>query len=337
MERQMGNDQHSLAWRPPTYDVDANGKIVGLANQRHPNNWGRWGPDDQRGTANLITADQVVRAARLVQTGEVVSCALPLGGRVPVHPSRTPVLHMFRYSGSDMVTGSAMSRATRGYQGSDDYLMMPIQGTTQWDGLAHVGYDDAMYNGFWMGTVEAQLGAKRCGIHLLSDSLVGRGVLLDLPRFHAVERLEPGHAIVPEELDACAKAQEVAVRAGDLVLIRTGHIPWFYDLADTSEFFRAGAPGLSLTCAEWAHERDVSAIAMDNMAIEVEPFEGDGEIYPLHVRLVRDLGVTLGEMWWFEDLANACQRVGRNEFLLSAPPLRIRNGAGSMLNPVAIF
>jgi kynurenine formamidase len=328
--------RRSLAWTPPTYTVDDDGKVAGAGNSNSPNNWGRWGNLDERGTANLISAEDIVKAGRLIVTGEVISCALPLGADSPVHSSRTPIIHLFSYTGTDMVSGSRMARRFPGYQGSDDYLVTPVQGSTHWDGLAHVGADDMMYNGFWMGTVEAQAGAKRCGIQNLHSSLVGRGVLLDLVRCQDVERLEPGYAIEPALLDVCAESEGVEIQKGDIVLIRTGHLPWFYRLRDRTAFWAAGAPGLGMACADWVASRDIAALAMDNIGIEVEPFPDGSSIYPLHVRLVRDLGLTLGEMWWLEDLADACAADRRYAFFLSASPLRISHGVGSMLNPVAI-
>lgn len=337
MVRPGGPLSGSLAWSPPTYEVDDEGKVVGATNHRQPNNWGRWGEHDQRGTVNFLTPDLVAAAARLIQTGQVISCAIPLDQGGPIHPTRVPVVHLYSYSGTDMVGGAELTRAYPGFQGTDDYLFMPVQGTTQWDGLSHFGHEDTIYNGFWMGNVEGHMGAKRCSIHLLSDSLVGRGVLLDLPRHLGVERLEGGRAIASAELDACAVAQGVELRRGDIVLIRTGHVPWYYELRRKHEFWRGGAPGLAMDAATWAHEREMAAIAMDNIAIEVEPFASDEQVYPLHSRLIRDLGLTLGEVWWLEDLADACEAAGRYEFFLSAPPLNITNASGSMLNPVAIL
>ena len=328
----------SLAWTPTTHEVDDEGKVVGYVNRREPNNWGRWGEHDQRGTANFITPELVAAAAGLVEDGRVVSCAIPMDQGGPVHPTRVPVVHLYAYSGTDMVSGAEMTRAYPGFQGTDDYLFMPIQGTTQWDGLSHVGHEDTLYNGYWVGTTEAHMGAKRCSIHLLADTLVGRGVLLDLPRHLGVERLEGGRPIQAHELDACAAAQGVELRRGDIVLIRTAHVPWFYRVRRKSEFWRAGAPGLAMDCAVWAHEREMAAIAMDNIAVEVEPFPEDADRpYPLHSLLIRDLGLTLGEVWWLEELADACAEAGRHEFFLSAPPLKITNASGSMLNPVAIL
>lgn len=327
-----------LAWSPPQYTVDAEGRVVGLTNDREPNNWGRWGPLDQKGTTNYIDSSNVVEAAHLIETGEVISCALPIDDRSPVHASRTPIVHLFSYSGTDIVAGAEVARRFPGYQGTDDYLLMPVQSTTQWDGLSHVGYEDALYNGFWIGNVEGRLGAKRCGIHLLHDTLVGRGVLLDLVGYLGVERLEPGFGIDPDLLEECREAQDVELRRGDIVLIRTGHLPWYYTLRDTRQFWRGGAPGLTLAAATWCHKNRLSAIAMDTAGIEVEPFDPAGDtIYPVHIALIRDLGMPLGELWWLEELAKACARIERYEFFLSAPPLRISNASGSMLNPVAVL
>lgn len=325
----------SLSWEPPQYRVDEDGRVIGASNDQVPNNWGRWGPLDEIGTANLITPERIAAAAALVERGDVYSCALPLDASSPVHPNRVQPVHLYRYTGTDAVAGGALSRRQRKFQATDDYLFMPVQGSTQWDGLAHVASEDCLYNGFWVGNVESYLGAKRCSIHHMSTRLVGRGVLLDVARHRGQSRLPGGHGISGDQLDQCAQAQGVTVGPGDIVLVRTGHVPWYFELRDKAPFWQDGAPGLDLSTAEWAHGYDIGAIAVDNLAVEVEPVPGDHP-YPLHVRLIRDLGLTLGEMWWLEDLADACAADSRYEFFLSAPPLKLTNGAGSMVNPVAI-
>jgi len=93
---------------------------------------------------------------------------------------------------------------------------------------------------------------------------------------------------------------------------------------------------IDITSTDGSHHRLV--LAMDNIAVEVEPFEEPYEhVYPLHARLIRDLGLTLGEVWWLEDLADTCAELNRYEFFLSAPPLNVTNASGSPANPVAIF
>lgn len=331
-------DERGPGWTPPTYTVDGDGKVVGGRNDRQPNNWGRWGPLDEVGTVNFITPDIVARAAGLIRKGRVVSCAIPLDATGPVYPGRPGIFHAFTYAGADYVVGAPVSRQLGVFHATDDVIFMPLQGSTQWDGLAHVGTHHMLYNGFWIGNVDANTGARRCSIHQMKARMQSRGVLLDLPRRLKVERLEPGYAIEPALLDACAAAQDVEVGTGDILIIRTGHVPWFYTLADKADFWRGGAPGLSMRTADWLHARQVAAVAMDNIAIEVEPFEQPCEHpFPLHGRLIRDLGLSLGEIWWLEDLAVACAEEGRYAFFLSAAPLNVTNAAGSPLNPIAIF
>jgi kynurenine formamidase len=213
---------------------------------------------------------------------------------------------------------------------------MPTQGSTQWDGLSHIGFGDTFYNGYWVGNVEQFAGAKRLGIHNMKDTFVGRGVLLDMARHKGVARLEQGYAITADDLDDCIEAQRVVVRTGDILIVRTGHVPWWYELSDKAQFWQ-GAPGMSIKTVDWLHEQEIAALAMDNIAIEVEPFEEPVEhYYPMHSRLIRDLGLSLGEIWHLEQLAEACASDGRYEFFVAAQPLNITNGSGTPINPIVI-
>ena len=329
----------SLAYKPPDYEVDDNGKVVGMTNDRQPNNWGRWGEMDQRGTANFITPEVIKAAAGLIQDGRIITMAVPLDSTGPVHPSRPGILHYWGYTGADMIAGTALSAVYPGTQATDDYITMPLQASTQWDGLSHFAYADALFNGFWLGNVESISGANRCSIQNMNESLCGRGVFLDIARHKNVKRLEQGYAIMPEELDEVAAAEGVEVREGDILILRTGHVPWFYELSPGAEklkFFE-GAPGISAKCVDWIHEKSIAAIAVDNVAVEVEPFEDTTEgQFPVHKRLIRDLGVSLGEIWHLEKLSEDCANDGRYEFFVAAQPLNITNGSGSPLNPIAI-
>lgn len=324
-------------WTPPNYSVDEYGKIIGRAPPDALHNWGRWGEHDEKGTANFLTPALVADAAKLIKTGVVYSLALPIEKGGPVHPGRSDIVHLYAYSGADFIAGTTLNDKVPHFQGSDDYVFMPLQGSTQWDALAHCAYDDVLYNGFWLGKVESYGGATRGSIHQLRETMIGRGVLLDLARHQGVERLAPGHAITASELDACAEAQGVEIRTGDMLLVRTGHVAWYYRLTDKQEFWRDGAPGFGKTTVEWVHRKELAAVAVDNVGVEVEPFEKPHDVvYPLHVRFIRDLGLILGELFWLEDIANACAADGVYEFFLNAPPLHFKNASGSPLNPIAI-
>jgi kynurenine formamidase len=318
--------------------MDENGKRRNYVNERRPNNWGRWGDFDERGTANYIDAAAVVRAAQLIKSGRVISCAIDIDPRTtPVPPDRAGIAHLYQYTGTDFIAADNSGRELPAFSGTDDYCFMALQTGTHWDALAHSHHDQTIYNGFSIATISAYMGARKGSIHRLQAALVGRGVLLDLPRVAGVARLEPGHAITPAELDEAARALHVEIQSGDILLVRTGHLAWYYTLEDRSEFWRAGSPGMSMEVVAWLHRSEVAALAMDNVGIEVAPHEDPSAgPYPMHSRLLRDLGLTIGELWGLEDLAGACAEDGRYEFFLSAPPLAFVNASGSPINPIVI-
>lgn len=309
-------------WKPPAYEVDERGKVVG-ATPGEPNNWGRWGDDDQRGCLNLLTPERVAAAATLVKTGKRFSLGLPIGGAAPTPGYRPPPMHLFSNTTSDFLLGDGR------LQYSDDYVVMALQASTQLDGFGHVGFGDVLYNGFWAGLVTAASGARRLGVHHLADGIVGRAVVLDVARHRGVDRLEGSVGIDGDELAAVAEAQRVDVRAGDILLIRTGHLGW---LLEGNEEGRA-IPGLNEHALPWLHERDVAMVACDNLAMEVMPPSGP---LPFHVGALRDLGLLLGEIFDLDDLAADCAGDGVYECFFTAPPMPVVNGVGSPLNPIAI-
>jgi len=302
------------------------------ANRLH--NWGRWGAGDEIGTANYITAETIVTAARLVRRGVVFSCAIPLDDKGPVYPGRQPPKHLMTLSGADYHAG-LRSRGAEGIKFADDYLFAALQCSTQWDALSHAWYGNQLYNGFAETEVRGT-GARKLGIEKLHRHFVGRGVLLDLPRaIREGQRLEPGYAVTPADLDRAVAQAGCEVRRGDILLIRTGHLPWYFTLENKAEFWKA-APGLGSATVPWLHAREVAAVAVDNITVEVQPAEDPGHYLPLHGALLRDLGLTLGEMFDLEPLAADCAADGVYECLFVAQPLRIPGAVGSPINPLAI-
>lgn len=119
---------------------------------------------------------------------------------------------------------------------------MPLQAASQCDGLAHVYYDDQMYNGFPSSDIGPH-GARHCSIEKLAKGIAERGVLLDIARHKGVDWLEVGDATTPDDLDGAAERQDVTIGAGDIVLFRTGWRTKFVTEGDATEFM-AGEPGL---------------------------------------------------------------------------------------------
>jgi kynurenine formamidase len=294
-------------------------------------NWGRWGSDDQRGTLNLITPDKIRQGVASVRRGAVFELSVALDATGPVwNTSRTRVRPMHVMTALPDQWGPEMAGAF----GTDDWIFMPLQGGTQWDSLAHVGYDEHFYNGVHMSQVDAG-GARRNGIDNVLPGVVGHGVLLDVARAKGVDWLAGGTPITPADLENTERAQGIRVEEGDVLLFRTG-----WRLKAVREGWRdwhSTEPGLTLECAQWLHERGVAAVASDNHGIEVGPTTTPGPVgHPLHFVLIRDMGMPLGEVFDLEALAADCAGDGQWDFLFSAPPLRIPGAVGSPVSPVAV-
>jgi kynurenine formamidase len=297
---------------------------------RRVSNWGRWGADDERGTLNFITPDVVRRAAACVRRGDVFSLGLAFSADGPQigQGGRVNPIHLM--SAIDGRLGAAPD----GPRYADDFVTMPLQCATQWDSLAHVWYDGQLYNGYSSSVIGAA-GAARNAIDRLGPGVVSRGVLLDVARARGVDRIAPGQTIRPADLEAAERATGVRVKRGDVLLVRTGHLAVFKADGDRAGYMRT-MPGLGIDCVPWLHAREIAAIATDTSAVEVIPFEDPALPLPVHALCIRDMGLTLGEMFDLDALAADCARDGVWEFLFTAPPLKVAGGIGSPLNPVAV-
>lgn len=301
---------------------------------RQYRNWGKWGDDDEAGAVNYITPAAIVAAAGLVREGKVFSLALPLDDEGPQTGAygRVNPIHTMLQDGGDIAVGAQDHMLNR-Y--TDDAIYMPLQCSTQWDALAHIFHEGQMYNGAGLDQVHSG-GAQRNDIANQSDRMVGRGVLLDLPRQQGKSWLPESYAIQAEELEACAAAHGVEVREGDIVLVRTGQIAQVRERGSWGTYAAGPAPGLGLGTARFLCERRVAAVATDTWGLEPQPNETEDIFQPLHVVLLVNAGMMLGEMFDMEELAADCAADGVYEFLLVAPPLTVTGGVGSPVNPQAI-
>jgi kynurenine formamidase len=303
---------------------------------RRYSNWGRWGADDHHGTLNFITPARVLEACSLPRRGLVVSCALPFDDQGPqtgVAGRHNPI-HTMLADGGDALAG-AQDFLAGGFRYADDAVSMPLQCGTQWDALAHVFYDGRMYNDRDVRLVTSR-GALANSIDRIADGVVGRGVLLDLPRFLRVPWLDDGTRIRPEHLESCAEASGVAIQSGDILLVRTGMLTRCLTQKSWKGYCGGPAPGLSVHCAGWLYERELAAVATDTWGVEVIPNETRDCFQPLHMIALRNTGLLFGEIFHLDALAEACADDGDYAFLFTAPPLPITGAVGSPINPLAI-
>jgi kynurenine formamidase len=297
---------------------------------RKVSNWGRWGAEDERGTVNFITPEVVRRAAGCVRRGAVFSLGLAFDADGPQfgQGGRTNPLHIMTATSSQMTADPAGPRF------ADDVVVMGLQCATQWDSLAHVHYGGQLYNGHAASCVTTA-GTTRNGIDKMAEGIVSRGVLLDVARLRGVESLAPGELVTPADLEAAERRQGVRAERGDVLLLRTGYVRVFTVYGDRVCYMKQ-TPGLGVAAIEWLHAREVAAVASDTNMVEVYPPEDPAVLFPLHAICIRDMGLTLGEMFDFEALSNDCAADGVWECLFSAPALRVTGGIGSPLNPLAV-
>lgn len=298
-------------------------------------NWGRWGSEDELGTVNFLTAEVRVKAAALARTGRVFSLAIPFdeSGPQPPFERRLNPRHVMLATGTDLRAGVQPNQVD-GWGYADDMITMALQAATQWDSLAHAFYDYKMYNGRDCSLVNAE-GASKNSIYELRDRIVGRGVLLDVARFHGVEALPLDHRITRDELDAVAEGQAVEVRSGDIVLIRTGNLGRARKAGGWDRFTFDDEPGVTLDALPWFHEHEIAAAATDTWAFEAIP-SGTSIWLPVHAVAIVHMGLLIGEIFDLDELAADCAADGIYEFLFVAPPLPFTRAVGSPVNPLAV-
>lgn len=302
-------------------------------------NWGRWGDDDQRGTANLLTPEAAHRGAASVHSGRPFSLALNLdtdGPQVGQPPRRINAL-------LTMTSINERDRHAPGmWAGSDDMVTMSTCAGTHVDALAHVTYDGLMYNGFPAGNITASAGATTCGIETMPP-IVTRGVLLDIPAVRGVaglDELDPSYAITAGDLDAAVDLAGVTIEVGDALLVRTGEMRHFragdrrrYTLGDRYRF-----PGLSVHTVEWLRRHDVAAAFTDSYAYEVFPPSSPdwSDTLAVHMLHLRDMGLVQGQNWDLEELAADCSADKQYDMLLLAAPEPITGATSAPVHPVAV-
>lgn len=296
-------------------------------------NWGRWGEDDQLGTAQLADPASILAAAASIRHGQVFPLGLPVdnaGFQLLWSPEipRTNPIHIMTKTGLD-------DGDRPGPHFAEDAIFMPLQAGTQWDALGHVHADGLMYNGHDAAQITVR-GVGANSIDQLASRLVGRGVLLDVARAQGVDVLAAAHPINAQQLRDTVSAHGVNVRPGDHVLIRTGWLGRALAGDLTVAEFRASEPGLDLDALRWLSEAGASAVAADNFGVEVIPSTDPDLYYPVHHIGIQQMGLTFGEFFVLDELAEDCAADGVYDFFFSGAPLPVTAGAGSPVNPIAV-
>jgi Putative cyclase len=326
-------------------------------------NWGDFGPDDQLGRLNLLTAERVRRGLAEAREGLVFCLSLPLDypGGNKLNPRRLPPRRLAVLRNGRAYYNYRWDAEQPGLTdvSCDEAVLLYSQYSTQWDSLAHVGSlfdadgdgvpEIVYYNGFRAGEhligppgdEAGEVEARALGIeHMAATGVQGRGVMIDLEAHLGRARTAVGYDLLMRILEA----DRVEVEAGDMICLHTGFAEMLLGMRK-----EPNAAALHHSCAvldgrdarllRWIGESGLAALIADNHAVEARPQAADpgyrGPLLPLHEHCLFKLGIHLGELWHLSELARWLRRHGRSRFLLTAPPLRLPGAVGSPVTPVA--
>lgn len=280
----------------------------------------KWGATDERGSANHMKPQSVLNAAKLIKTGEVVELGHVLGSNMPFFGTRRFDVH----------TKRTFMNQPSNRRGSNEEIIVTELGQvgTQFDGFAHQTHENLWYNCFKVDENSGRSGFTKLGIHNVG-ALITRGVLIDVAGFKGVEMLPDTYEITVEDLEGALKKQNVALQAGDAVVINTG---WGKLWGKENARFIKTCPGIGIKAAEWLIAKNPMLLGSDNWPVEVSPNPDPQLSLPVHQITLVVHGVHLLENLKLDELA------GKQvyEFAFMMQPLKIQGGSGSTVAPIAV-
>jgi kynurenine formamidase len=300
-----GAAAQEASWQPPS------------AEQRCPS---KWGAQDERGAANHMTPQNVMRASRLIKTGEVVELGHVLESSMPLFGTRKFEIHTKR-------TGPALGDNKR--RSNEELVMTEIgQVGTQFDMFSHQTIGNQFYNCFENDEIATRNGFTKLGVEKIG-TLYTRGVLIDVAAYKGVERLPSGYEITAADLQGALQKQGVKLEPGDAALIHSGYGKlWGVD----NVTYNKDTPGIGVPAAQWLAKQDVMLIGADTFGVEVAPNPDKKLSLPVHQIALVVNGIFLLENMKLDDLAAA----KAYEFAFIVQPLKVKGGTGSTVAPVAV-
>ena len=299
------NIVRAQSWQPPS------------DSQRCPS---KWGAGDQRGSGNHMSTQTVLRATKLIKTGEVFELGRVLNDSMPLSAGR-------RF---EVLTKRTRNDPGRNHRSSNEELIVAEMGQvgTQFDTFPHQMIGTSMYNCFKLEDISTRTGFTKLGVENVG-ALMTRAVMIDVAALKGVDMLPPTYEITVQDLRQALTAQKLTIQPGDAVIIHTG---WGKLWGKDNARFQKSAPGIGTAAAEWLAKQDPMLVGSDNSAIEVSPNPDPQLAGPVHQIMLVVNGIHLLENMKLDELA--ARRV--YEFALIVEPLKIQGGTGSTVAPIAI-
>lgn len=293
------------SWQPPAED------------KRCPS---QWGAGDQRGSANLMSPQTVLRAARLIRTGNVFE----LGHVV------SPSMPFFGTRRFELTTKRTVLNPGSNRRGSNEEIVHAEMGQigTQFDAFSHQTIGDSLYNCFRLDEIATRNGFTKLGVENVG-LLMTRGVLVDVAAAKDLPVLADNYEITPADLEAALKRQNLKLEPGDAVLVHTG---WGRHWGRDNARYGKSSPGIGVAAAEWLARQNPMLVGADNPSVEISPNPDPKVSLPVHQILLVVNGIHLLENLKLEELA--AKKV--HEFAFVLQPLKMQGATGSTVAPVAV-
>jgi len=296
---------HAQSWKPPA------------DSQRCPS---KWGAGDERGSGNHMKPETLLKAVRLIKTGETIELGHVLNDKMPISATRRWDVH----------TKRTFVNPQSNRRGSNEEIVLSEIGQvgTQLDGFAHQSIDNSHYNCFKTDEISTRTGFTKLGIEKVG-TLITRGVLIDVAALKGVETLGDTYEITPQDLQQALQRQNVSLQPGDAVIINTG---WNKLWAKDNARYMKTCPGIGVAAAEWLAKQDPMLVGADNWPVEVAPNPDPQISLPVHQIMLAVNGIHILENMKLDELAG--KKV--YEFAFIMQPLKAQGFTGSTVAPIAV-
>src|SRR5262245_50924770 len=281
----------------------------------------KWGAGDERGSGNLMKPEQVLKATKLIRTGEVIELGQVLDPeKMPFFPGRSLSILTKRTN--------VLPQSNRRISNEEMVIGEMGQIGTQFDGFSHQGIDNGFYNCFKQDQIATRNGFSKLGVEKVG-ALMTRGVLIDIAALKGVEILPDTYEITVRDLQDALKRQNLTLQAGDAIIINTG---WGKLWGKDNLRYTKTDPGIGVAAADWLAKQNPMLIGSDNWSVEVNPNPDPKISSPVHQILLAVNGVHILESLKLDELAAK----GVNEFVLILEPLKLKGATGSTVAPIAV-
>ena len=288
----------------------------------------KWGQDDEIGSANYVTPDQVIMASKLVKEGKTHPLGVVIEAGMPAFPPRYTQLQVVQPGQQFGVDGAEQFGWHSSY--NDDVLQMWLGTGPQLDGLGHMGEAGEFYNCNMGKDFSDISGLTKLGIEKVPP-MVGRGVLLNMAQFHGVDSMSGGQPISAADIERAAKLQEIEIREGDVVLFHTGWTD--AKLKTEPDLWVSTEPGITNGAAVYLASLNPMAVGADTWAVGAIPPIEDDKVFYDHITLLKENGIYLLETMNTGHLA----REGVKEFMFVLGQARLKGASQMIINPVALW